>query len=118
MTKKVVEAVELAHIQAKLKKERAIEAATDKYLAMNAFEVVKGGCFLEGFENFWELAAEVFPDCDFSFIIPNEGEKETEEGQEGADKGEEGEGSAKGAVEDTGVAALGEGTSGDANPQA
>lgn len=47
-----------------------------KYLASNAFEIVKVNCFWEGFENFWNLATKQFPDLDFSYIKPDEGRVE------------------------------------------
>lgn len=107
VNKKVVEAVDLAHIQAKAERERiikvALEELTTKYLASDAFGVIKAGCFLEGFENFWEIAAEAYPDIDFSIFIPDE-----EEEAEGAEQGEGGDVAAEGAVKETRVAASGE----------
>lgn len=98
--------------------------ATTKYLASNAFEIVKARCFLEGFENFRELSVKEFLNYDFTFIIPNESKAEAKaEGQEEADKVKEGEGAAEGAIKETGAATKGEVTPGevasrDGNPMA
>lgn len=61
VSKKVAKVVELTQIWAEEGK-KAFEMATTDYLASDAFQVVKAGCFLEGFENFWEIAAEVYLD--------------------------------------------------------
>lgn len=49
VNRKVAEALKWAHIEAKAEKERilegSLEAATAKYLALDAFEIVKAYCF-------------------------------------------------------------------------
>lgn len=85
MNKKVVdEPVELAHKQAKEERERAIKGAlkpvTTKYLASDTFQVIKAGCFLEGFKNFWEIAPKAYPNWDLFAFVPNKEEEEAEEG--------------------------------------
>lgn len=106
VNRKVAKTLERAHIEAEVEKERilegALEAATTKYLAYDAFEIVKADCFWEGFENIRDLATEEFLNLDFSFIKPDEGSVEAEEGQKGADQEEGGEVVAEGAVKEIG----------------
>lgn len=56
MNMKVVEAIKRAHIEAEVEKERILKgapkSATAKYLASNAFEILKDYYFWEGFKNF------------------------------------------------------------------
>lgn len=56
VNRKVVKALEQTHFEVDAEKERilegALEATTTKYLASDAFEIVKANCFWEGFENF------------------------------------------------------------------
>lgn len=106
--------------------EEALEAATAKYLASNAFRVVRADYFWEEFEDFHDLAVKRFPNIDFSFIIPDKGDAEAEEGQEEVGQ-REGEVVTEGVVEeavtvDAGEASrkegsLGEVALGDVNPQ-
>lgn len=86
--KKVAEAVELTCIHAKEERERAIKVEVTEYLACDAFQVVKVGCFLDGFKAFHEIAVKVFLDRDFSTFVPNEEEEGVEEGKEGEEKAE------------------------------
>lgn len=44
--------------------------ATVEYLSSNAFQVVKVGCCLKGFKNFWEIAAEACLNQDFLPLFP------------------------------------------------
>lgn len=78
---KVVEALALAQIQAKEERERLIDATVSKYLASEAFQVMKVGCYLDDFKCFKKVAAETFPDLDFSISNPEEEEEEEEEGK-------------------------------------
>lgn len=82
MNKKVAGA--MVYIKAEVERKRIVEGALKvamtKYLASDAFEIVKARCFLEGFKNLWDLVTEAFPDYDFASIIPDEGEAEAEEG--------------------------------------
>lgn len=59
--------------------EEALEASTVKYLALKAFRVVRADCFWEGFEEFRDVVADLYPDLDFSSIKPNEGGAEDED---------------------------------------
>lgn len=95
VNKKAVEALERANLEVETGRGRgrgslkgAFEAATAKYLASSAFEIIKANYFWEGFENFRDLVVEAFSDLDFSSIKPNKGEVEADGGQEEAAKKE------------------------------
>lgn len=64
--------------------EEASQEVETKYLASDAFGLVRVDCFWEGFEEFWDITSELFPDIDFSFIQPR--------GTEAEDQGEEEDG--------------------------
>lgn len=116
MNTKVAKAMKLTLIQAKEERERAIKMTIPKYLAFDAFKIVKAECFLEGFEAFWEMATKAFLDCDFSTFVLDEEEEGDEEGAEGKEGGKEVEGVARGMAEIVGAAASRDATSGDVNP--
>lgn len=108
--------------------EEALWVAEAKCLALDAFSIVKADCFWEGFEEFWDIAAERYPDLDFSFIMPNKGgvevedEEQVEANQEdivvvkGAIEGEQGL-ATEGVVEEQAVATPGEVNRGEVIPK-
>lgn len=89
MSAKKVEEEILAWVRVELESEREKERqemqeeasweAEVKYLASDAFGLVKADWFWEGWEEFKELTSEQFPDVDLSSLRPRGTEPEGEE---------------------------------------
>lgn len=102
----MAEALALARVQAEEERERAIDAAIAKYLASEAFQVVKVRCYLDSFKGFRKLAIETFPNLDFTAFDP---EEEEGEGKGEAEKGVDG-------IEVVSLGAIGVDAPGAGNP--
>lgn len=89
----MVDTLDRVHLQVEVKREVKRQemreetswVAEAKYLALDAFGLIRADCFWEGFEEFSNLAAERYLDLDFSSIKLNmpkvEGEQEEEVNQ-------------------------------------
>lgn len=84
------ETLEWVRLELDAKKERVRQEAREeasqkveaKYLASGTFGFIRGNCFWEGFEEFWDLAVERFPNIDFIVIGSREIEAKAEEEEE------------------------------------
>lgn len=75
VAKKVAEAVGLARVKVEEERDRAIDVVVESYKASESFQVVKVGCFLDGFKEFRKQAAQAFPNLDFTPFDPKEEEE-------------------------------------------